>query len=337
MGKYNLAPKEAHIQALVPKINDFMNVFKDKRLILESSNGIVSLEVETGTPVKPVLFLGMVVDLVDGMMYYDTVYGADSVKIGYINDFMSYFTGNVVSRDAALMGVEKFKLTGNLTKMFDLVNTFQEGSIISATINARLNTSVRDQVKKISDFFDTKMRYFRRSINRLVRTSYDKDDMSDEAIAFRRELGYIYDGMRLHSDGKNIEETMFRSSTPLAYEERLVSYNANKQALLASNIVDICEAMDDADDVVLSTDLKNRLKSAGVDKILNGRELSSITANPAYVKVMKDSWTADADLSKVVINKYSDSRDSKVYDVMRNSIKMITKMVLKIKVIKEGA
>ena len=48
---------------------------------------------------------------------------------------MRYFVNGPVSREVALMGVEKFKLTGSLKKMFESMESYSSGSMISVSGN----------------------------------------------------------------------------------------------------------------------------------------------------------------------------------------------------------
>lgn len=320
----------------VNSLNRFLDNFSDCRVVIELKDTQATFDFEVGVAKKPVLFLGFVVDLEDGSLYYGKMYALDAIRIGYVNDLMKCFMGYPVSRDIALLGVEKFKLTGSLKKMFESMESYSEGSMISTTVNSKLRESVQEKVKRAEKFYDSEIDTFLENMRRIIRNlSWSLKD--DEKIRFDKEFRAVRRSRNDFTKVSSIEENMFRASSPAAYESHVVNGNLTKQSILASNVLDICNAMEGAEDVVLTSDLKGRLKNLGIDSILNGRELGSITANPAYLNELRHLNEINSDLTDIYISQgYPMSIDDSYVYIIRNSIKMLGKIVAKIKLVKEG-
>lgn len=322
----------------VDHINKLCNLFSDCRLVLEVVNSNIVFDYEVGVPKQPILFLGFTVDLVDGTFYYGRIKGTNAVRIGNINDLMRHFVNGPVSREVALMGVEKFKLTGSLKKMFEAMEAYSDGSMISVTVNSKVGESIQRKIQRVEDFYEKVIPQFNSKMNTLLR--HVRRNISDESkVTFNRDLKSVIDMTSFEYNVTKTEEEMLLSCSPSAYHRAGFEDKPSKQAILASNLLDICDSVDGAEDVVLTTDLKGRLKHLGVDTLLTSRELSSVTANPAYVRMLKNSSEHDTDLTHLKlrdVGNWGVSMTSNVAYVARNSLKMLSKIVAKIKAIKEG-
>lgn len=330
-------------------VGEFCSIFKDCRLELSfiAGSGTIVLDYEIGMAKKPVTFFGFTVDLDDGWIYLTKVGDIPSLKVGLISDLFRYFTGSVVSRDAALRAVEKFKLTGSLSKMFDTMDESIDGSMISASLHKVVRTSINIRTSKVEDF--AKMY---RKVGKAFRNAYqiftNTDSVSnDVALQVQKDFVMVKDGGYRSSEWVpeegTTEDSLYLASTPAYWRDKqlLNKGSSAKRSLLASNVLEVCDSMDGAEDVVLSTDVSKRLKNLGFDTLLTSRELASITSNSSYIETMKkqssvDANTVDSDWGRIKIVGYAGNPMDTTAGVIRNSIKMLNKVIVKIKSIKEG-
>lgn len=332
--EWSLNEKKKNIDALT-------NLFTGTKLEFETDYQAnkVRISYETGLPKKPVMFLGLTVDLDDGMVYFSRLLNAEAVKLGNVNGLMSYIMGRGVSRDVALMAIEKFKLTGSIKKTLDLNDEFLDGSIISQNVNnltADSESVRRSRFIGILDIVDKAFESFR-SLMESLKTWGDGDQAAEINRNFSASTTYT---RQLPSEGKGEEYDAHIASCATFWTGYEVASAESKQVVLASNAVELCDAMDGAEDFVFSTDLKKRVRELGFDKILTSREISSVVSNPKHVDVVKDQVSNDADLNKIRWNKTSESRyaykngSSKNSILIRNTIKMLGKLYDKIRSIR---
>lgn len=337
----SISRKEWSLNEKKKNIDAITNLFTGAKLEFEPDYQAnkVRVSYETGLPKKPVMFLGLIVDLDDGMVYFSRLLNAEAVKLGNVNGLMSYVMGRGVSRDVALMAIEKFKLTGSIKKTLDLNDEFLDGSIISQNVNQL--TSDSESVKRIRflsimQIVDNAFESFRSLIGMMVNWA-DDDQKGEMKRNFTASTSYT---RQLPSEGKGEEYDAHIASCATFWTGYEVSSVGSKQVVLASNAVELCDAMDGAEDFVFSTDLKKRVRELGFDKILTNREISSVVSNPKYVDAVKDQISNDADINKIRWSTTSETRyayqngTSKNSVIIRNTIKMLSKLYDKIRSIR---
>lgn len=326
----------------VANIMKLANKFSDSRLQVKiDTNGMVTVDYESGVPKKPVLFCGLTVDIESGWVYATKIPDINCCKLGVVNDLFREFIGRAVSRDEAISAIEKFKLTGSLSKMFDQIDTTGGGSMIASSVNAVMTEGKVIKSDRVTAFLNNVSAYYK-SFHHLIKAMKEKypqyPEVEKDLWSYDRNFSETNDKLEIPKRG-SVDEVILLASTP-AYvnnqDKGLLLYGGRypKQAILASNVVEICDAMDKGDEVVLSTDLKGRLKNAGFDRILSSREMTSVSANPEFVRTLSRQSISNADNVKVATDVTQNSWHIDPIKV-RNSIKGLSKVIVKITSAKE--
>jgi hypothetical protein len=220
--------------------------------------------------------------------------------------------------------------------MFDQIDAAGDGSMIASSVNAVMTEAKVIKSDRISAFLNVVSDYYK-SFNHLIKAMKENysqyPEVEKDLWSYDRNLSKTNDKLEIPKRS-TIDEVILLASTP-AYvnnqDKDLMLRDGRylKQAVLASNVVEICDAMDKGDEVVLSTDLKGRLKNVGFDRILSSRELTSVSANPEFVKTLSRQSISNADNIKVA----KDVVQSRWFIdpiKVRNSIKGLSKVIVKI-------
>ena len=163
-----------------------------------------------------------------------------------MNDLFREFIGRAVSRDAAISAIEKFKLTGSLSKMFDQIDTTGGGSMIASSVNAVMTEAKVIKSDRISAFLNVVSDYYK-GFNHLIKAMKENyhqyPEVEKDLWSYDRILSKTNNRLEI-PERSTVDEVILLASTP-AYvnnqDKRLLLRDDrySKQAILASNVVEM--------------------------------------------------------------------------------------------------